>query len=937
MQKLVLVLVFISSVILSFGQSTLNFGINRRQADCDLPKSNAPYPEFKRVPKVEEVARIIPVNDNLFVVDGGWVLANSDSVQCEPFFDKNYNTEKWYNATVPGTVLTTLVAQGVYPDPYYGLNNMYIPESLARSRWWYRVRFDTPKVNDTQKVYLKFNGINYRANIWLNGIKVGQMAGAFRRGKFDVTGIIEPANNVLAVEICPPDNPGIGHEENKVDFGPNSGALCLDGATFIASEGWDWMPAIRDRNMGIWQSVELCYDNGVQFNDPYVITNLNLPDTSRATLRVCVPVSNTTDAVQKRVLYGNIEDKSFTADICLSPHTSDTIVREIVVQNPRLWWPNGYGKQNLYTMNLRLSDGTTTDVRFGIRELSYRLMIDTPANKGVRIEYSPSDVKQPGKVLFDYAKLRDADVPNKNTVIPSLTAGTSMDNFNVINNDSIPYLVILVNGCHVYCRGGNWGMDDAMKRCSRERLEPSFKLHKLAGFNMIRNWTGECTEEDFYALCDEYGMLVWNDFWMSTGNYNLLPLDWDLFLDNVTDVVRRFRNHPSIAIWCPRNEGYGEGLEKDIHSIVLKNDGSRHYHGNSRGLNLPGSGPWGYHDTPSAYFNRIAYGFNSELGSNSVPPYRTFKKFIDTSDQWPVGDVWYYHDYHVKGWSGWDAMERDMAKLSKKPVESALDYCNRSQVLNYNGHKVMIEAYNSKLWNDVSGVLYWCTQPAWPSLICQAYTWDYETFGTYFGLKKACEPTHIQWNIVNNDIELVNASLKEHHNATVTFDLYDVNGNIKKSSSCKTDIAKNSHSTIVNYKPQCNTANHLLRLTVKSSDGDVISRNDYWINGTYSNAPTEIFDIPTTKVVASYKKIKEGEYKVRLTNKGKVTAAYVQTRIADKADGETILPEYATDNYVNILPGQSIEIGIEFLAPVDDRKLIIATEGVNCNNIIEIK
>ena len=151
-------------------------------------------------------------------------------------------------------------------------------------------------------------------------------------------------------------------------------------------------------------------------------------------------------------------------------------------------------------------------------------------------------------------------------------------------------LVILVNGRKIYCRGGDWGMDDAMKRCSRERLEPAMKLHKLAGFNMIRNWTGEQTEEVLFELCDEYGLLVWNDFWMSTGAYNLLPLDWDLFLSNATDVVRRFRNHPSIAIWCPRNEGYAEGLEDDLQNIILTEDGTRHYHGNSRGRQLRSSG-----------------------------------------------------------------------------------------------------------------------------------------------------------------------------------------------------------------------------------------------------------------------------------------------------------------------------------------------------------
>ena len=157
------------------------------------------------------------------------------------------------------------------------------------------------------------------------------------------------------------------------------------------------------------------------------------------------------------------------------------------------------------------------------------------------------------------------------------------------------YMVIKVNGQRIYCKGGNWGMDDGMKRVSRERLEPALKLHKNMNYNMIRNWTGESTEEVFYELCDEYGMLVMNDFWLSTDGFNLNPLDYRLFIRNVTETVRRFRNHPSIALWCARNEGFAPNeLEYMLAATLAKEDGSRHYTGNSRSLNSSGSGPWRY-------------------------------------------------------------------------------------------------------------------------------------------------------------------------------------------------------------------------------------------------------------------------------------------------------------------------------------------------------
>ena len=136
-------------------------------------------------------------------------------------------------------------------------------------------------------------------------------------------------------------------------------------------------------------------------------------------------------------------------------------------------------------------------------------------------------------------------------------------------------------------------MDDAMKRVSEEHLEVAVRLHKEQGFNMIRNWTGESTEEAFYSMCDKYGFLVYNDFSMSTQEYNMIPEDYDLMLSNMQDIVRRFRNHPSIVTWGPRNEGLAPvEMEKDLMRLIDKYDGTRHYIGTSRNICLSDSGPW---------------------------------------------------------------------------------------------------------------------------------------------------------------------------------------------------------------------------------------------------------------------------------------------------------------------------------------------------------
>lgn len=209
------------------------------------------------------------------------------------------------------------------------------------------------------------------------------------------------------------------------------------------------------------------------------------------------------------------------------------------------------------------------------------------------------------------------------------------------------YMVIKVNGKRIFCKGGNWGMDDAMKRVSREHLEPYFRLHKEANFNMIRNWTGESTEESFYELCDEYGMLVFNDFWLSTQGYNMPVNDDNLFLRNAEDVVVRFRNHPSIAVWNPRNEGFAPVyIEEHLAKMIAEKDGTRYYSPNSTHCNLRPSGPWNYHKNPVDYYRDRAHGFNTEQGSTSIPTEESILAMMDVKDAWPISDVWYYHDLH---------------------------------------------------------------------------------------------------------------------------------------------------------------------------------------------------------------------------------------------------------------------------------------------------
>ena len=440
--------------------------------------------------------------------------------------------------------------------------------------------------------HLTFNGINYHAQVWLNGHKLGTVSGAFIRGKFDATPALATTGpNVLAVRIWPQPHFWIGREESvKAGAGENGAEGSLDGPTFFCSEGWDWIPTIRDRNTGIWQTVVLRATGPVALGDPRVVTTLpKLPDLSVAEVTVQAELRNLTAAPQRVTLEGTLGAIRFTLPVVLDPGETKIVTADpanvpaLAIQQPRLWWPNGYGEPTLHDFSLRVLDdsGQESDrqaQRIGLRQMSYEYLPATEATKK----------KTP--------------------------------------------LVIKVNDERIFILGGNWGMDDALKRSAPERLEPYFRLHRDAHANMVRNWMGQQTEESFYALADKYGLLVWNDFWLSTDGSSAPAADAERWLANSADTIKRFRNHACIAVWCGRNEGNPpDWIDRPFSAQLHDLDGTRTYEPSSNsGPHLMNSGPWTYQD-PVWYFKEHANGFTTESGVNSVPTAGALQAMLDPS------------------------------------------------------------------------------------------------------------------------------------------------------------------------------------------------------------------------------------------------------------------------------------------------------------------
>lgn len=917
-----------------------NFGLRAPQDPNTVPKSKSKTidkalrvgPEVKSVTKVSE--------ENEIIIQDNWTLIEEEKLRHTGFdiSTADYNDDDWYTATVPGTVLTTLVNEGVYPDPYFGVYNTSIPEDLCRKNWWYRTTFSVPQTQgNSEKKYLILNGINYRAIVWVNGTKVGRLDGAFVTGKFDITALVQD-NNTIAVQVLPPPNPGIPQEAHLADRGVNGGQLCMDGPTFISSEGWDWIPGIRDRNIGIWQDVRVRFEGGVSIENPFVVTDLDLPDLSKAKVNITSSFQNKSKDAKEVIVEAKIENKVVSKSFKIEGNSTEEIAlsaeefKELNFKNPRLWWPNGYGKPELYTLELSVKDkaGKQLDnkvIKFGIRELSFGLTVDAGEKQNARIEYNPLSDNTKDTYFLNNRKPRKVQ---PGVFVPSIAEGYSLDQFKKGEDAQLsPYLVIKVNGVKIFVKGGNWGMDDGMKRVSRERLEPYMKLHQDAHFNLIRNWTGESTEEEFYALCDEYGMMVWNDFWLSTQNHNLLPNDEVLFMNNAKEVVLKYRNHPSIVVWCPRNEGYApESLETKLSTLVTKYDGTRFYQGNSRNLNLKSSGPWKYVKDPTYYADHKVGGFSSELGTTSIPTAESMRKMMAEEDLWPINDVWAYHDFH---WGQEDYV--DHLNELYGDATGIDDFCKKAQFINYNSHRNMFESWNSKLWNNTTGLLLWMTHPAWPSTVWQVYSWDYETFGSYYASKKGSEPIHIQRNVQNQQIEIANASQTALTKAVASVDVFDVYGKKLASDSYKVNVPKNQLTVVTTTDLAKNIDTiYLIRLTLRDKAKNIISINEYW-----EKSEEENFEVMNT--LASVKlNVKEltansKSRKFKISNTSNVPALNVKLNALSAATGEVILPAYFSDGYFALLPGESRIIDLDKLNLTEEIKIRVTGYNVSEGNV----
>jgi len=924
-------------------------GYRAPQDPSQMPTSRAPFSKPVARPVSEPSTAVREIARNHWSIDGGWKLIAAPETNAggEQIAQPSFDASKWMAAVVPGTVLTTMVERGVYPDPEYGLNNLAIPESLNKQDYWYRAEVKTPQALGGKNLTLTFQGINYKAVVWLNGKRLGEITGAFIRGNFDVTGIWKAGKgevNVLAVQVSPPPHPGIPQEQSiKGGPGENGGIMCLDGPTFVASEGWDWIPAVRDRETGIWQSVELQAVQAVHIGDAQVITELPLPDTSRADVRVNVPVENRLDKPVRGTLKASFEGVALSKELTLATGANSVALtpaefKQLTVQSPRLWWPNGYGKPQLYHLRLMfIADGNEADskeLRFGIREITYELSLLDAAGHLRRVEIDPTRGKLGNEGIVDVSHAGMRQIPaadpmpsffpksalaNWHSWVASLAPGAELSPAVRAATDerAAPYLVLKVNGVKIACRGGAWGMDDFMKRVSRERLEPYFRLHRDANVNVIRNWVGQNTEEVFFDLADEYGLLIWNDFWETTQDYNLEPENPDLLLANVKDTILKYRNHPSIAVWCGRNEGVpqpivNEGMARLVNSL----DGTRYYSPSSNQINLQHSGPYRYMD-PKLYYTLLNHGFSVETGTPSMSTAESFRASIAPEDLWPISDAWAYHDWHQSGNGEMAPFMAEMQAEFGAPANFD-DFERKAQMLDYVSHRAIFEGMNAHLWAPNSGRMLWMTQPAWPSNVWQIFSHDYDTQSSFYGVKKACEPVHIQLDLSNYHVDVVNTTTAALAGLALSAKVFSLDNKLLTQHEEKKDAAADAltEGFPLELGQFFGSGVVLVKLELRDGGGKLLSQNLYWL-GSDSASYRALGRLVSVEIDARAVLRRDGEkifVYVTLQNHGTVAAIQNKLTLMNAGSGARILPAYYEDNYVSLLPGETREITIEYPA-----------------------
>jgi exo-1,4-beta-D-glucosaminidase len=844
---------------------------------------------------------------NRINLNTNWKLISSESLDdsTNEIFSENYNTNNWYNAKVPSTVLATLVENGIYKEPYFGTNLKKIPTEQFKKTWWYRTEFNLSKEQISAIVILKIDGINYKANIWLNGKQIANdnmVNNAFRRFSLNITDKIKTGKNILLIEVIPP-KPG--------DF----------TIGFV-----DWNPNPQDNNIGIFRDISLHFNNGVEIKNPFVESKVNLKTLNEANLIISTELVNYSSKVFKANLKGEIDDIIFSKEIVLEPYQTKIVKFEpgqfpqLIIKNPKLWWPNGIGEPNLCNLKLGVIEAENlideTNISFGISQVE------------------------------DY-----------------------------VNEDG--HKGFKVNGHKILIRGAGW-TDDLLLQDTHESLKTQIEYVKDMNLNCIRLEGFWGKDQKLYDLCDENGILImvgWSCQWeheqylgkpvdpryggvIEPDEINLVAQYWE-------DQLLWLRHHPSIFVWTIGSDLLPHpDLERKYIETFNKYDTTRPYLNSTGGIGseqgiissteiiseISGSsrvkmlGPYAY--TPPIYWytNKNlggAYGFNTETcpGAN-VQPLDSIKKMIPEDHLWPIDEVW---DFHC-GKNEFATIDRFREAVDKRygKPNSVEEFTMKAQVLNYELMRPMFEAFQANK-GMATGIIQWMLNSAWPEMYWQLYGHDLLPNGAFYGTKTACAPLHLLYDYGDNSIKIVNDTFNDINGYKAEIKIYDINSKVIFSKNVDLSIEAESGKKLLDL-PEITelTDTYFLDLRLFDTKKNEIDRNFYWLSTkedvldydyefedwSYHTPSKEYADLtllnslPKVKLNVDYhfkKADDKQQVVVTLNNQNESIAFFIELQLIDKNNGEVLIPVLWKDNYLSLLPNEERIVEASF--SVDENSL----------------
>lgn len=819
----------------------------------------------------------IPLDKDWFIQAGEKVLLPGEKVA-----GPNVDLADWIKTDVPSTVLAALFRSGMVKDPFFGKNLEQIDRLPFVGPWWFRKEFDLSRGKRGRHLRLCFYGINYRANVWLNGQKIGSredLFGAFRVFDIDITASAQPGRNFLAVEVFPPQ-PG--------DF----------TIGFV-----DWNPEPPDRNMGIWRPVTLRRSGPVSIKSPFVKTDVDIDTLKEASLTITCDLANSSERAVEGALEAELEDISLTRSVRLEPGEKRSILfdpqefSELKIHRPRLWWPHSWGEPNLYELTLTFrQDGAVSDerkVRFGIREVSD--YVTPEGHRGFKINGQPLLIRGGGWV-------DDLFLVEEERTLEAKLRLTRQMNLNAIRLE------------------GFWGSSPKL-----------YELCDELGILIMAGWSCQWEWDTYVGKpCDEYGGVQTVE-------------EMELVARSFGDQVVLWRNHPSVFLWLvgsdklPRPE-----LERKYLHILETLDPTRPVLAAAKGLTSEVSGPTRvkmngpYDYVPPLYWFEDrkfggAFGFNTETGPGpQPPPLSSLKRMIPEDHLWPIDDVWNFHC--ARGMFG--TLERYVEALNRRygKARDVQDFARKAQVVNYEAMRAMFEAFVAHRPKS-TGIIQWMLNAAWPKLYWQLYDYYLMPNGAFYGAQKACTPLHLLYHYGENSIYAANDSLEPQVGLGATIRVFDLDSREIFRKEMKLDMAANSSVRVMNLPTlSIETPVFFLDLRLDNETGQALSQNFYWLSqkGDVLDYPATTWFVTPIKEYANFVGLEnlprveldgtwkyelagpEGRIHVRLNNPSSSIAFFVEIRVQKAGRKSAVLPIYWEDNYISLLPGEKRTLEARF-------------------------